>query len=344
MGRGRRGAMIELRYIHRYTDRHGHIRHYFRGPGQKKVTLPGKPGSPEFMAAYNMAIAAPRRPVGEGRSKAGTIAHWISLYLASAAFAALAPDTRRTRKNMLERFRVKHGEKAAATLEQHHIERMIGALSPVVARNFLKALRPWLKWCATQGLRSDNPARDVEKPAYKSEGYKTWPEEYVERYRAHHPIGSKPRLALELLVNTGAARADVVRLGKQHIRDGVLSFRRHKTGVLVEIPVLAGLQTILGEMVPTNQLTFLLTDYGQPFSDAGFGNWFRERCNEAGVPVGYSAHGIRKYAATEHANLGATSHELMAWFGWLTIREAERYTRNAERRRLAIGMGQRLGS
>jgi hypothetical protein len=60
------------------------------------------------------------------------------------------------------------------------------------------------------------------------------------------------------------------------------------------------------------------------------------------VPVGYSAHGIRKYAATEHANRGATAHELMAWFGWITIREAERYTQNAARRDLALGMVHKL--
>ena len=50
--------------------------------------------------------------------------------------------------------------------------------------------------------------------------------------------------------------------------------------------------------------TFLVTDQGMAFTPAGFGNRFRDRCNEAGIPVGYSAHGIRKYAATLRANLG----------------------------------------
>jgi len=131
-------------------------------------------------------------------------------------------------------------------------------------------------------------------------------------------------------------------MGRQHVRDGMISFRRHKTGVLVEIPVLPDLKAGLDQLPQSNQLTFLVTEHGNPFSDAGFGNWFRERCNEAGIPVGYSAHGIRKYAATEHANRGATAHELMAWFGWLTIREAERYTRAAARKQLAVGMLQKL--
>src|SRR3954449_5540141 len=44
---------------------------------------------------------------------------------------------------------------------------------------------------------------------------------------------------------------------------------------------------------------------------AGFGNWFRDMCAEAGLPIGISAHGLRKAAATRFANHGATAHELM---------------------------------
>jgi hypothetical protein len=348
MGRRRRGTLIMLQYVHSYRDQHGLLKHYLLRPRRPKVRLPGQPGSAEFMAAYNAAIAEPappRPPIGAKLHAPDSVAHWISLYLASAAFAILAPDTRRTRKNLLERFRVRHGDKRATKLEQANIEKMIGLLTPVVARNFLKALRPWLKWCVTQGLRTDNPAIDVERPSYKSDGYRPWTDDHVVLYRNQHAVGTRARLAFEILVNTGAARADATRLGRQHVRDGIISFRRHKTGVLVEIPMLAELQaTIDATPLDPARLTFLVTEYGRPFSDAGFTNWFRDRCREAGIPVGYSAHGVRKYAATLRANLGATAYELMAWFGWLTIREAERYTRDAARRTLAINMAVRLGS
>ena len=72
---------------------------------------------------------------------------------------------------------------------------------------------------------------------------------------------------------------------------------------------------------------------------AGFGNWFRDRCNEAGLPQ-CSAHGLRKAAATVAAENGATAHELMSIFGWLSLEEAQRYTRSADRKHLAQrGMG-----
>ena len=82
----------------------------------------------------------------------------------------------------------------------------------------------------------------------------------------------------------------------------------------------------------------MVTELGQPFTAAGFGNWFREMCTAADVPLGVSAHGLRKAAATRFANHGATALELMAWFGWKRIIEAERYTRAANRKALAQGM------
>lgn len=77
-----------------------------------------------------------------------------------------------------------------------------------------------------------------------------------------------------------------------------------------------------------------MTERGQPITAPGFGNWFRDRCNEAGLK-GLSAHGMRKAASTRAAERGATAHQLMAIFGWRTIKQAEVYTRAAERKWLA---------
>jgi integrase len=80
------------------------------------------------------------------------------------------------------------------------------------------------------------------------------------------------------------------------------------------------------------ELTFLVNEFGRAFTDAGFGNWFRDRCVEAGVPG--RAHGLRKAGATIAANNDATAHQLMALFGWDTLKEAEKYTRAADQVRL----------
>src|SRR5262249_35078881 len=152
--------------------------------------------------------------------------------------------------------------------------------------------------------------------------------------RMRHPAGSKARLALELALQTGHARADVVRMGRQHIKSGKLSMRRQKTKVQFDIPLLNDLIAELELHPKTEQLAFLTTEYGKPFSAAGFGNQFKDWCYQANLPH-CSAHGLRKAAAVRHALNGATAPELMAWFGWKTIGEAQRYIEEANRIRLA---------
>jgi site-specific recombinase XerD len=98
------------------------------------------------------------------------------------------------------------------------------------------------------------------------------------------------------------------------------------------------LQSII-DASPTGDLTYLMTDHGKPFTPAGFGGWFREQCDKAALKH-CSAHGLRKAGASIAAENGASPHQLMAIFGWLTLKEAERYTQAARRRRMARdGMG-----
>ncbi|MEX0745640.1 MAG: tyrosine-type recombinase/integrase [Phycisphaeraceae bacterium] len=140
-----------------------------------------------------------------------------------------------------------------------------------------------------------------------------------------------------MLLYSGARRSDVVQLGRQHVRDSWFRFRQHKNRnrnpMTIDIPVLPELQRVI-EASPTGDMTFLITEYGRPFSIAGFGNKMREWCNQAGLPH-CSAHGLRKAGAALAAENGATEHQLMAIFGWRTIQEAERYTKAARRKKMA---------
>jgi integrase len=122
-------------------------------------------------------------------------------------------------------------------------------------------------------------------------------------------------------------------MGPQHVRDGLLHVTQQKTGAGLEIPVLPEVQAAL-DATPCGHLTFLTTKSGKPFTAAGFGDWFRDRCNEAGLQ-GFSAHGLRHTACARLANAGATGHEIAAWSGHRTLREVSRYTRSADQRVLA---------
>jgi len=97
-------------------------------------------------------------------------------------------------------------------------------------------------------------------------------------------------------------------------------------------PILPVLADVIAKS-PTGDLTFLVTQYGKPFTAAGFGGWFRERCDEAGLPH-CTAHGLRKAGATIAADNGATDRQLMALFDWTSEKQANIYTARANKRRL----------
>ena len=141
-------------------------------------------------------------------------------------------------------------------------------------------------------------------------------------------------LGLALALYTGQRRADLVQFGKQHVRDGWLSFTRHKNRnikpVRMEIPIISELQHAI-DASPTGDLTFLVTAFNRPFTSNGFGNRFRKWCDEAGLK-NCSVHGLRKAAAARLAELGCTEQEIMAITGHRTSKEVTRYTRAASQK------------
>jgi integrase len=126
-------------------------------------------------------------------------------------------------------------------------------------------------------------------------------------------------------------------MGPQHIRDEVLYWVRkktaHTTATELAIPIHPDLRAII-DTTPSGHLTFLVTEFGKPFTEAGFGNWFRDQCNRAGLRH-CTFHGLRKAAASRLAEAGATVHEIAAITGHATLKEIERYTKTADRKRLA---------
>jgi integrase len=348
---------IRLQFVNAFRDRHGKVRRYWRRPGCKAVPLPGLPGSAEFMAAYQAALTgmtAPQKQIGAARTVAGTVHALVADYLdcssgSTSPFKALAAETRRTRRNILENLREVHGDKRVFRAEangrrvmlltREHMQRIVNekAGTPFAQRNFLNTLRALFRWAMDEGKVPDDPTLGVKRVKIKTTGYKTWSEDDIEKFEQKHAIGTRARLAFALLLYTAQRRSDVVRMGRQHIRQGVLTIDQRKTAgqdeAHLEIPVHPKLREII-DATPNNHLTFLTTRGGQPFSPAGFTNWFREMCNEAGLPNGLSAHGLRKACARRLADIGCTTHEIAAITGHATLAEVERYTKAADRKRL----------
>jgi hypothetical protein len=210
------------KYTHGFIDRHGKPRWYFRREGHTGAPLPGLPWSPEFMGAYEDAmngVTNPRPEIGASRTKPGTFDALIVRFYGSTAFAGWSPETQRTRRNILERFRadtmpaakLNNGRCRVAHLLPKHVDAMIAAkmATPFAAKNFRKTLRALMRFAISEGMRKDDPTLATTAPKAKTKGFKSWGEEQIEAFEARHPIGSRARLAFALLLYTAQRRGDV---------------------------------------------------------------------------------------------------------------------------------------
>jgi integrase len=350
------GTLV-LKCVVEDTDRHGNVRLYFRRKGQAKVRLRDPPGSEEFMKAYRGLLertAQPTRP-GEHLPKEKTTLSWlIKSYLGSAEFGRLDDRTRRVRRQLLDNLcqepitagsSITIGSLPYASMPTSKVRLLRDRKpeAPETGNARVKALRRVFAHALENDLAERNPAKDVPYIKTGSQGFHSWSIDEVKQYEAFYPKGSKARLALGLLLFTGQRRADVVTFGRQHIRNNWLTLtqsknRRNKP-VTLSIPIVAELQELI-DATPSDHLTFLTTKFGKSFTSNGFGNRFRKWCDEAGLPY-CSAHGLRKAGAAIAAEHGATETQLMAIFGWKTMKEAERYTR-AARQKVLAGSAMRL--
>ncbi len=319
-----------------------------------------KLGTQQFLDAYKDALQrlSPGGPPQCGPVRqpwpVGSLGWLGTKYFASDEFQALDPKSQRNRRNVLEACfeepykdddPKKMGLCPLSALTAQGVKRLrdLKKGKPGAANNRRKYLSSMFGWAIEQTppLMKSNPARDVRRIKYETEGFHTWTPDEFAQFETRHPIGTKAHLALALLLYTGTRRGDMVTLGRQHVRDDWLRFvpsksrKQTKTVVLSEKPWLSVLDQIV-KASPCGDLTFLVTEYGRPFTAAGFGNWFRDRCDEAGLSD-CSDHGLRKMGATRAAENGATEHQLMAIFDWRTPGQARIYTEKARRKKLAGG-------
>lgn len=334
-------ATIKIPYVTTDVDANGNVRYYFRRPGQRKIRLRGNPLSDEFQQAYQAALTGETKPRDRSTPlQKGSFQALCIAYYGSPKFKRLDESTKNWQRRHLDAIAAKHGDKPVARLEARHIRqwRDEKADTPAAANTMLKALRALFSWGEEYEEVERSPVRGVKNVEYRSKGFHSWTIEEVAQFEHRHPIGSKARLAMALMLHTTGRREDAVRLGPQNLKGGRLRFTQakneHRKPVEIDIPAHPDLTAIINATPLTGHATFLVTDYGKPFSPAGFGNKFREWCDQAGLEH-CSAHGLRKATAARLAERGATPHEIQAITGHQTLEEVERYTRAAQKSGLA---------
>lgn len=298
------------------------------------------------MAAYEKAANGEKLEIGKKQTVPGTVSALVASFYKTSDFTGLSDSTKATYRGIIERFRAEHGDKRVAHMERRHLQKLVSdkAETPAAANNMLRMVHLLMRHAVELGWRGDDPTQGVRKVKRKSGGFLTWEEDHIAAFLDHHKPGTRAHLALSLLLYTGQRRSDVVRMGRQHVRNGVLSITQQKTGQDVHIPLHGNLRLIL-DALPLDNLGFLVTAQGRPFTQAGFTNWFRDMVadvtvEENGVekrvlPDGLSPHGLRKATCRRLAEAGCTPHQIMAISGHRSLAEVTRYTVAAGRKDLA---------
>lgn len=329
-------------YVSVFVDRHHKERFRFRRNGFSTY-LP-HPSDRGYREAYEEAKlkALGSIPITP-RAKPGSVSDLLPRFYQSLGFRQGSAEWQKTRRQVLESFREEYGDDPVAAFRPKDIDAIVRARfakqkvgkrtvgGSHAAKRLLEQLELFFDFAVRQEWRSDNPAKLAEPVKHKAKGFHEWDEDEIKQYRAFWPLGSKPRLALELVLWTGKRRSDAHRAAPP--RGGRMAFTAKKTGKKQDLPVAPQLQAAIDAMPAVGLTTLLVTDYGKPFTVGGFGNWFRDKCDRAGLPQ-CSLHGLRKALARRAADRGVSQQGLKALGQWSGDREVAVYVAGANQKQL----------
>lgn len=287
------------------------------------------PTDPRVFAAYCAEHARwEDSPPDTATPKSGSFSWALDIYKAGPNWMKLAPSTRKSRESIFRRYVSAQGDRPLSTIAAADIEAALYAKGGNAAVNELKALKPIFAHAHKLQLIPSDPTRGLKMDRPETDGFATAGAEDIAAYQELWPIGTVQRLVFDLALFTGAARADLVKLGRRNITDGVLSFRRQKTKVLSQVPLTPELRAVIAR-TPHIAPAFILNRSGKPYTAESIGNLFRDAATEAGMVA--RLHGLRKAFCVYWAEKGATTHQIAAMAGHMTLGEVERYTRAADR-------------
>lgn len=343
-------------YVSRFKDRHGKDRLRFRRKGYPDHYFRSPLGTEDFRIEYAHCMDPNRKrdaaeATAQKRITPGTIDDLLYQYLAVPTRLGPTETTQAKVRSILERFANGRGDRPVALITFQHIDkiiakarekrtdekgRVIGGVE--AARKLRKELRRLFAFARKIKMITDNPVEESEKikvaPAERSAGYYPWTEEDIDQYRFRWPLGTKQRLAMELLLWTDQRKVDTIHLGPQHIKGGQFVIRQTKTGKTLRLRIATQLREAIDAMPRSDALCFIVTEYGKPFSVKGFGGWFRDQCDAAGLPQ-CTAHGLRKAMMRRMAELEMSQQSLKAVSGHSKDEEVARYVESANQSRLA---------
>ncbi len=309
----------------------GYVYYSFRKGKGPRTRLPDY-GSAEFGAAYAAAMAGAPARVSPKKDASGTLGELIASYLKSAAFVALRQSSKTGYVRRLNIIREVHGHRTVAGLSRDRIlTKLLEPLAgkPAAALDTLKKLRILIRHAVDKGQLKHDPSLGIKRP--KTREIRAWTDAELNAFERRWPVGTKQRTAFAIMLNMGTARADA-HLLTWHQVEQEANYTRLKTGVPVHMALSEELRKAL-EATPRTHVTIINTEFGRPFTVGGFSGFMRDAIRAAGLPLDCKPHGLRKTLGRLLADAGASTHDIQAALGHTTLAEAERYTRESDRRR-----------
>lgn len=326
----------------------GQVRYRVRVKGEpgRRIRIHCDPNHVEFMRQYLAARQGEQpEPVkaASDYAKPKSIGWLVSLYIeyleSRVRAGTMSPKTIKKKRNLLARLIVRPDREML--IPQERLLEMQDAMisTPAQAAAFIEAVGVLYDWAIERRYVAINPARGIKSVYVKGDGADPWKSADVRAFFAHHKLGTKPHVAMSVLLWTGCRIEDLTFLGRAYecILDGVEALRwvpLKRGSSEVAIPLLPPLKaatrapTVLGA-------TYVLGRGGKPFSSGdSMSAMFIRWCKDAGLG-GKSAHGVRKGLAELLAELGCSQYEIMAILGHSEAKTSEVYTRRVERWKLA---------
>jgi integrase len=360
----RPGKKEGLRYVEPHRGPDGKVRYYFRkGKGARIAMPPVPPGTdpkldPAFIAAYAMllnevaGITAPDRIVPKlpggarpvvMRVTTDSFAAALSRYYNSSIFRGLAEASQTSHRGPLNKFAKRYGAAPMSGLTSTTVQEAIKPLEPFAQQKLVAAMRRFVKWARATGeldASSPDPMQGLAlHPIPKIKGHQPWEAKHYAKFERRWEIGTRERLAYEILKRLGLRRSDVRRLGPEHVVNGMLRFQprktRNTTAVWLDQPMDRELLRIIAATV-TGAKTYLVDNRGKPFANSTFAAFMRRAYDRAGLPPECRNHGLRKGMMIDLVEAQAGVHEIMALSGHSTMKEIENYTKAFDRRRAAL--------
>jgi enterobacteria phage integrase len=328
---------VKLPYVDRFKDRHGRWRFYFRKGKGARIPLPGRPGTPPFMVAYQKALEdIPAKREERSRGQPGTFDRLLQEYFGSADFLRLADTTRKIYRWVIERLIADEhiGHRLVSQMTRQHVQKMVAkrVLTPAAANDALKKIKILVRFAIDNGYRKDDPTLRIKTFAIGE--HHSWTDEEIAAYERRWAIGTRERTAFALLLYTGQRASDVKAMSWQDVENTAIRVVQGKTGAKLWIPLHPELARIL-DAWPKASVVMLTARLDKPFTSQSFSKYMAARIGLAGLPDRCVAHGLRKAAARRLAEAGCSANEIAAVTGHATLEEVSRYTKAADQKRLA---------